>query len=246
MVVFASHHFKVPHVVLAVLCRFGINVAGGVRDVLPVAGPRIAAQAVLSLRQLYRLTPCGANDEQLILAADAIAREGQPFTIGRPSRTARGFLAARELEHAPRFDVGDPDVVDERVLLEVGLADRVRDPFAVGRDLRTGRLLDQQEIIYGGDAPVALREGGAGGECRGEEQRGVTHRLWWLEGTTYPRRGGNPKIERYMSDGMQISTLLTNAATPVRSPPRTYPDIGCPACSAQPEGQPQPRRDQRE
>src|SRR5215475_2549871 len=122
IVVLLAHDLEIAEVVFALLGDFLVGVARGERDALTVFRPRESVDAVLGLGQLRGLAAVGIDDEDLILVADAIAGEGQPFARRRPLRIAGGLFAPRDLKRLARRRVRQPDLRDEGVLLPVRLA----------------------------------------------------------------------------------------------------------------------------
>jgi len=65
----------------------------------------------------------------------------------------------------------EPNLIDESVLLEVTIADRVCNPFSVGLDLRAAHGLDGKEVVDGGDAGLGWGGDGAESDHQGERKK---------------------------------------------------------------------------
>src|SRR5262245_5744104 len=142
--------------VFTLLGGFLVGVARSESDALSVLRPCESVYAVLGLGQLRGLAAVGIDDEDLILVADSVAGEGEPFARGRPLRIAGGLFAARDLKRLARRRVRQPDLRDEGVLLPVRLADGVGDVFTVRRDLRAAEGLDVEQVVNCGDSFLSL------------------------------------------------------------------------------------------
>src|SRR5205814_2395051 len=91
------------------------------------------------------------DQKYLVFVFNTIAEKRQPLPIRRPARIRRRLVAASELKTLTILAVDQRDLRDECVLLEVAIANCVRNPFAVRRDLRSGDRFQRQEIVECGD-----------------------------------------------------------------------------------------------
>ena len=94
MHVIAPDDFEVAEVILAV---FEALVGGDVGDSLAVGRPLEAVNAGFGLGELNGFAAIGADGEELLLAAFAVAGKGEPLAVGRPPGAAGALLAARQL-----------------------------------------------------------------------------------------------------------------------------------------------------
>jgi hypothetical protein len=92
----------------------------------------------------------------LILVADSVAGEGEPFARRRPLRIAGGLFAARDLKRLACRRVRQPDLRDEGVLLPIRLADGVGDVFTLWRDLGAADGLDVEQVVNRRDAALGI------------------------------------------------------------------------------------------
>src|SRR5579871_225022 len=67
--------------------------------------------------------------------------------VGRPHRAATRFLSAGELVTLASGGYGDPDLLDEIVLVPVGLRYRIGDISPIGRDYRAADRLHAQRLV---------------------------------------------------------------------------------------------------
>jgi hypothetical protein len=70
------------------------------------------------------------------------------------------IITASYLKRATGRDISQPDLVDERICLEVAVANCVSDPLTIWRDLRCADSLKSQEFVDGWHMTYGLCGGG--------------------------------------------------------------------------------------
>src|SRR5262249_48304290 len=152
IVILLAYDLEIAKMLLAVLGHFFFRWRRGEGDALAVRRPLKALDAVLDLGELHRLTAVRWDGEDLVLVARTVAGEGQPSAIGRPGLVAGGLVASGELVFSAAGRIGDPNVRDEGVILEITMRHGIGDPLAVGGDADTANRVDVEQIVDGGYA----------------------------------------------------------------------------------------------
>src|SRR5262245_30266438 len=145
--VFFAYDFKAAQVILPFLRGLAVRIAGRECNALAVLRPCKAIDTVLNLRQLLRLTAVRMYSEDLVLIANTIAGKGEPLAVIGPLGITRRLFSTRELKRFARRHLRQPDLRNERILLPVRFVDGVGNPFAVGRDLRTTKRFDVEQVV---------------------------------------------------------------------------------------------------
>ena len=133
----------------------------------------------------------------------------EPLAVRRPLRAARRLVAARQLQRPARRGVGQPDLRDERVLLEVRLVDGVGDPLAVGRDLRAADGLESADRRRSGTfcgLLSQLRDERRGDQKREGDDKAGRYRMR----ACYPTKEASsfllPASRSHFSSGLELIT----------------------------------------
>src|SRR5690348_7304368 len=149
----------------------GTEVAKDEDEALGIRRPFEALEVQLRVRELRGFAAFAIEEPDLVALGRprTAGSEREIFAVGRPARRAFRFLAFGELAFAGTISGGHPDVRIALVGFDVGGADIVGDPFAVGRALRVADVAHAGEIVDG-QVALLLRLSLAGGQQKAEAE----------------------------------------------------------------------------